>query len=69
MEIQKNETDRLFVEEVPKAKVNLDTVLIEAIGQFGRYQLRTLLLAVVLSIFTAFSAMEFVFSTARINTR
>lgn len=69
MEIQKNETDRLFVDEVPKAKVNLDTVLIEAIGQFGRYQLRTLFLAVVLSIFTSFSSMEFVFSTARINTR
>lgn len=69
MEMKKNETDRLFVEEVPKAKVNLETVLTEAIGQFGRYQLRTLLLAVVLSIFTAFSAMEFVFSTARINTR
>lgn len=69
MELQKNEIDRLFVEEVPKAKVNLDTVLIEAIGQFGRYQLRTLLLVMVLAIFTAFSSMEFVFSTARINTR
>ncbi|CAH2241427.1 organic cation transporter protein-like [Pararge aegeria] len=69
MESKKNETDKLFVEEVPKAKVSLEVILIQAIGQFGGYQLRMLVLAAVLAIFTAFSSMEYVFSTARINTR
>ncbi|XP_034828938.1 organic cation transporter protein-like [Maniola hyperantus] len=69
MELQKNETDRLFVEAVPKATVSLDTILVAAIGQFGRYQLRMLMLTGVLSVFTAFSAFEYLFSTGRINTR
>ncbi|XP_045769446.1 organic cation transporter protein-like [Maniola jurtina] len=70
MELQKNETDRLFVEPVvPKPKVSLDTILFEAIGQFGRYQLRMVMLAGVLSVFTAFSVIEYVLTTGRINTR
>ncbi|XP_034829497.1 organic cation transporter protein-like [Maniola hyperantus] len=50
-------------------KVNLDTILIEDIGQFGMYQFRLLLLAALLVIFIALIAMEFVFTAARINTR
>ncbi|XP_045769445.1 organic cation transporter protein-like [Maniola jurtina] len=70
MELQKNETDRLFVEPVvPKPKVSLDTILFEAIGQFGRYQLRMVMLAGVLSVFISFSAIEYVLTTGRINTR
>ncbi|CAH2241428.1 organic cation transporter protein-like [Pararge aegeria] len=50
-------------------KINLDTILIEDIGQFGMYQFRILVLTCIMVIFIAFSAMEFIFSTARINTR
>ncbi|XP_045769448.1 organic cation transporter protein-like [Maniola jurtina] len=69
MELQKNEIDRLIEEAVPKAKVSLETILFEAIGQFGRYQLRMVMLTGVLSVFAAFSALEYVFTTGRINTR
>ncbi|XP_045769443.1 organic cation transporter-like protein isoform X2 [Maniola jurtina] len=70
MELQKNETDRLFVEPmVPKPKVSLNTILFEAIGQFGRYQLRMVMLMGMLSVFTAFSAVEYMLTTGRIKTR
>lgn len=58
------EGDKVNVER----KVDLDTILVNEIGQFGRYQLRTLALAAVVVIFAAFHA-EYVFTTARINTR
>ncbi|XP_052741130.1 organic cation transporter protein-like [Bicyclus anynana] len=67
METEIKETHELF--EVPKANVSLDAVLIAAAGQFGRYQRRMLALAALLAMFTAFSGMEYVFTTARINTR
>ncbi|XP_034828935.1 organic cation transporter protein-like [Maniola hyperantus] len=69
MELQKNETDKLFVEPVPKPTVSLNTILFEAIGQFGRYQLRMVMLMAVLCVFIAFSAIEYVLTTGRINTR
>lgn len=50
-------------------KVDLDAILIEDIGQFGKYQLRTLILTVVLVMCWALLAVEFIFSSARINTR
>ncbi|KAJ8723098.1 hypothetical protein PYW08_003010 [Mythimna loreyi] len=49
--------------------VELDTILVEEIGQFGRYQLRTFLLSVLLVFFIAWAAVEYVFTTSRINTR
>lgn len=52
-----------------KGKVDLDTILIEELGQFGQYQLRMLLLAIVVVIFAAWAAVEYIFTTARINTR
>ncbi|KAF9803198.1 hypothetical protein SFRURICE_018349 [Spodoptera frugiperda] len=51
-----------------KGFVDLDTILVEEIGQFGKFQLRTLLLTVIVVIFAAFHA-EYVFTTARIETR
>ncbi|KAJ8723069.1 hypothetical protein PYW08_002981 [Mythimna loreyi] len=48
--------------------VDLDTILVEEIGQFGRFQLRTLLLTIIVVIFAAFHA-EYVFTTARIQSR
>ncbi|XP_021192618.3 organic cation transporter protein [Helicoverpa armigera] len=51
-----------------KDGVDLDTILVEEIGQFGRFQLRTLLLTLIVVIFAAFHA-EYVFTTARIETR
>lgn len=50
-------------------KIDLDTILVEEIGQFGWFQLRVLVTVVVLVIFAAWGASEFVFTTARISTR
>ncbi|XP_046977823.1 organic cation transporter protein-like [Vanessa cardui] len=49
--------------------VNLDRILVEEIGEIGPYQLRTLGLSVVVVIFAAWAASEYVFTTARISTR
>ncbi|XP_026744636.1 organic cation transporter protein-like [Trichoplusia ni] len=54
---------------VPKKKMDLDTLLIEEIGQFGRFQFRTFVLALVMVIFSAWAAVEYMFTTARISTR
>ena len=53
----------------PDRKIDLDTILVEEIGQFGWYQLRTFLLSFLLVIFVAWSAVEYMFTTSRINTR
>lgn len=50
-------------------QVELDTLLVEEIGQFGRYQFRTFLLASVIPVFSAWSLFSYVFTTARIPTR
>lgn len=50
-------------------EVDLDTILVEEIGQFGKYQLKTFLLSVILVLFIAWGAVEYVFTTARISTR
>lgn len=52
-----------------KAKVDLDTILVEELGQFGLYQLRMVILAVIVVIFGAWAAVEYIFTTARISTR
>ncbi|XP_050677872.1 organic cation transporter protein-like [Leptidea sinapis] len=52
-----------------RSKISLDTLLVEEIGQFGRYQWRMLGLTVVFVIFAAWAAVEFVFTTGRISTR
>lgn len=58
------------VEEGQKPqKVDLDKILIEELGQFGRYQLITLVLAALPVIFSAFAAGEYIFTTARIPSR
>ncbi|XP_049872664.1 organic cation transporter protein-like [Pectinophora gossypiella] len=49
--------------------VDLDRILIEELGQFGLYQLRGLLLAIVVVVFGAWAAVEYIFTTARIETR
>lgn len=52
-----------------RIKLNLDTILVEEIGQFGLYQLRSMILAIIVVIFAACVASEYIFTTARINTR
>ncbi|CAH2047621.1 unnamed protein product, partial [Iphiclides podalirius] len=52
-----------------KQGVDLDNILIEEVGQFGRYQIVTLLLAAFPVIFSAFASGEYIFTTARIPTR
>ncbi|GBP53922.1 Organic cation transporter protein [Eumeta japonica] len=49
--------------------LKLDTILVQEVGQFGPYQLRSLILAAVIAIFTAWSAGEYIFTTARTPTR
>lgn len=49
--------------------VDLDHILVNEVGQFGRYQLITLALAALPIIFSAFAAGEYIFTTARIPTR
>ncbi|CAG5054653.1 unnamed protein product [Parnassius apollo] len=49
--------------------VDLDKILIEEVGQFGRYQIVTLLLAAFPVIFSAFAAGEYIFTIARIPSR
>lgn len=56
-------------DEGAKQKVNLDTILIEELGQFGWFQLRTVILAAIMVIFAAWGASEFIFTTARISSR
>lgn len=52
-----------------KNEINLDTILIEEVGQFGRYQLLTLALAALPVIFSAFASGEYIFTTARVPSR
>lgn len=66
-DLRKNEEDVEVMTK--KSGVDLDTILVEEIGQFGWYQLRTFALAIVIVIFGAWAANEFIFTTARINTR
>ncbi|KAJ8723068.1 hypothetical protein PYW08_002980 [Mythimna loreyi] len=61
--------DKDVAPEEGRRRVELDTLLVEEIGQFGWYQLRTFLLAMVLVVFIGWSNMEYVFTTARISTR
>ncbi|XP_052749988.1 organic cation transporter protein-like [Galleria mellonella] len=55
--------------EGKKSKVDLDTILVQELGQFGLFQLKTVILAVIMVIFSSWGANEYVFTTSRINTR
>lgn len=52
-----------------KPGVDLDTILVEELGQFGWYQARTVALAALVVIFGGIASSEYVFTTSRINTR
>lgn len=52
-----------------KQNITLDTILVNEIGQFGKFQLRAVILAAIIAIFSAWGASEYVFTTARITTR
>ncbi|XP_075975357.1 organic cation transporter protein-like [Anticarsia gemmatalis] len=56
-------------EALGNEKVDLDYVLVNEIGQFGKFQLKTLVLAVIIAIFMSWGATEYVFTTSRISTR
>ncbi|PZC74228.1 hypothetical protein B5X24_HaOG208181 [Helicoverpa armigera] len=66
---EKKEVDVEITKPEQKSKVELDDILIKEIGQFGKYQLKSFLLAVLLVIFISFSAVEYIFTTAGISTR
>lgn len=53
----------------PQESVDLDGILVQELGQFGRYQLKNMALCVLLVIFVAWSASEYVFTTARTSSR
>ncbi|XP_072933033.1 organic cation transporter protein-like [Epargyreus clarus] len=52
-----------------RQRIDLDTILVEELGQLGRYQVRVVLLAVLAVIFIGWTTNEFVFTAARIRTR
>ncbi|XP_034828937.1 organic cation transporter protein-like [Maniola hyperantus] len=52
-----------------KRKLDLDDVLADELGQLGKYQLVTILLATFPVIYQSISTGEFIFTTARISTR
>ncbi|KAI8422098.1 hypothetical protein MSG28_009986 [Choristoneura fumiferana] len=54
---------------VPNKPVDLDTILTQELGQFGRYQILTLLLTSLPIIFASFASVEYIFTTGRIPTR
>lgn len=53
----------------PNKPVDLDTILTQELGQFGRYQIITLLLAALPIMFSAFASGEYIFTTGRIPSR
>ncbi|KAJ2951326.1 hypothetical protein O0L34_g5727 [Tuta absoluta] len=55
-------------EDMKKKGIDLDTILVEELGQFGKYQLKTLLLLAVAMLLSGWQA-EYIFTAARINTR
>lgn len=66
---QKNNIESHECEELAdQKKVDMDKIITE-VGQLGRYQIKTMAYAAILIIFTAFSFLENVFTTARIKTR
>ncbi|KAL4709586.1 hypothetical protein ACJJTC_007317 [Scirpophaga incertulas] len=58
-----------MAEKDGKPRIDLDTILVNEVGQFGLFQLKTLLLAMIVVIFAAWAASEYVFTTARIRNR
>lgn len=55
-------------DNVPERRMDLDEVLEKELGQFGRFQLKNILLVAIPLMFTAFMT-EFVFSGAAIPHR
>lgn len=52
-----------------ESKLDLDTILVEEIGQFGCYQRRALALVALVALMGGYSSNSFVFTAARIPTR
>ncbi|XP_047990663.1 organic cation transporter protein-like [Leguminivora glycinivorella] len=67
---EKNQASDVKVEEAEvRTRIDLDKILVDEIGQFGWFQLRTWALAALAVMFGGFCTSEYVFTTARINTR
>lgn len=49
--------------------VNVDSILIEELGQFGKFHIRTVLLLSLAGCLGACATNEYVFTTARIPSR
>lgn len=52
-----------------KKGIDVDEILVDEVGQFGKYQVVMLLLAAAPIIFAAWASGEYIFTTARISTR
>lgn len=63
--IQNEELDT----QEPQEVVNIETILLRELGQFGLYQKRVFAVAVVAAMIAALAANEYLFTTARISTR
>lgn len=55
--------------EKGRTNIDLDNILVEEVGQIGKYQIVTVLLAALPVIFSAFASGEYIFTTARIPSR
>lgn len=57
--------------EDPKGKprIDLDTILTEEVGQFGKYQMRTAVLCAIVTIMVSWTFGEYIFTAGRLNTR
>ncbi|XP_063622321.1 organic cation transporter protein-like [Cydia splendana] len=64
-----DESAYVKVEDETKTGVDLDKILVEEIGEFGWFQVRTIVLAALVVIFSGIASSEYVFTTGRINTR
>lgn len=54
---------------VKRNMVDLDTILVQEVGQFGWFQARAVVLGLIVTIFLSYGTNEYVFTTARIRSR
>lgn len=69
MDETKDDQDGVFKKALEEAKVNLDVIIKEEIGEFGRYQKMALGLCMIVALLSGYSGNEYVFTAARISTR
>ncbi|XP_075975358.1 organic cation transporter protein-like [Anticarsia gemmatalis] len=57
------------VKEIVRPKIDIDAILVNEAGQFGKFQVRMYLLVLVAVLFHTWASVEYVFTTTRMKTR